>query len=102
MTKKALLCDKGKQTSAPGNDVLPETDTCYKDDKAVFFDNHLHPVRQATLRNHHMAIEESVDIDNIWEEMSSFFTIDEQNEIQVGRSMPLINSDKYFLNLLNP
>lgn len=40
-------------------------------------------VRQATLLNYHLAIEDSVDLDKIWDAMQDVFTHDEQSDIQV-------------------
>ena len=40
-------------------------------------------VKQATLINYHLAIEDSVDIDKIWDVMQPIFNDDEQEDIQV-------------------
>nr|KAG5699941.1 hypothetical protein BaRGS_018240 [Batillaria attramentaria] len=40
------------------------------------------PVRQATLINYHLAIEDSVDIDKIWENMQTVFDEHEQQDIE--------------------
>ena len=47
-------------------------------------DGKMSVVKQATLINYHLAIEDSVDIDKIWDEMQAVFDENEQRDIQVG------------------
>lgn len=42
------------------------------------------PVKQATLLNYHLAIEDSVDPEKIWESMQQIFSDQEQQEIRVS------------------
>ena len=60
------------------------------------------PVRQATLLNYHLAIEDSVDIDKIWDHMHHLFTDDEQELIQVLFSLGKIDIYKTYRNWLGP
>lgn len=43
------------------------------------------PVKQATLLNYHLAIEDSVDVDKIWTQVEPVFSSEERLEIKVKK-----------------